>query len=152
MKISVLLTWIVFLYVGLAYFAHSLGCYYVGIKKLAFSSLGIREWWVGNWWQLGENPLHLLIVWVFVLILCWQLVAKMLVRRRMMSWRRIAKSLQAFAAHAFLFSFKLLLHLKLDHLVDYYSWWSVFVLFFFIKIASFNFWTILLKWSSKWRI
>ncbi|KAK4263746.1 hypothetical protein QN277_029121 [Acacia crassicarpa] len=49
----------------------------------------------------------------------------MLVRRRLMSWRRVAKSLLAFAAHGLLFSFTLLLVLKLDHVVNY-SWWTVF--------------------------
>lgn len=42
-----------------------------------------------------------------------------------MSWRRVAKSAQALAAHAFLFSFTLLLVFKLDHVV-YYSWWVIF--------------------------
>ncbi|GKV43906.1 hypothetical protein SLEP1_g51145 [Rubroshorea leprosula] len=50
----------------------------------------------------------------------------MLVQRRgVMSWRRVAKSLQALVAHAFLFSFTLLLALKLDHAVTY-SWWVIF--------------------------
>ncbi|XP_035840065.1 uncharacterized protein LOC110918710 isoform X4 [Helianthus annuus] len=42
-----------------------------------------------------------------------------------MSWRRIAKSLQAFCAHTSLFSFTLLLVLKLDHHI-FSSWWIVF--------------------------
>lgn len=42
-----------------------------------------------------------------------------------MSWRRVAKSVQALAAHALLFSFTLLLVLKLDHSVSY-SWWAIF--------------------------
>ncbi|XP_027363498.1 uncharacterized protein LOC113871023 isoform X3 [Abrus precatorius] len=49
----------------------------------------------------------------------------MLVRRRVMSWRRVAKSLQALLAHAFLFSFTLLLALKLDRFI-HYAWWVVF--------------------------
>ncbi|GFZ05905.1 transmembrane Fragile-X-F-associated protein [Actinidia rufa] len=49
-----------------------------------------------------------------------------MLRRKAMSWRRVSKSLQALAAHAFLFCFTLLLVLKLDHVV-YYSWW--FILF-----------------------
>ena len=48
----------------------------------------------------------------------------MLVRRRVMSWRGVAESLQALAAHGLLFSFTLLLGLKLDHVV-HYSWWYV---------------------------
>ncbi|XP_045828351.1 uncharacterized protein LOC123920196 [Trifolium pratense] len=50
----------------------------------------------------------------------------MLVRRRVMSWRRVAKSLQAMLAHAFLFSFTLLLVLKLDRFFIF-SWWTVFL-------------------------
>ncbi|KAA8541164.1 hypothetical protein F0562_025090 [Nyssa sinensis] len=42
-----------------------------------------------------------------------------------MSWRRVAKSVQALVAHTFLFSFTLLLVLKLDHVVSY-SWWIIF--------------------------
>ncbi|KAK7279571.1 hypothetical protein RJT34_24624 [Clitoria ternatea] len=49
----------------------------------------------------------------------------MLVRRRVMSWRRVAKSLQALLAHTFLFSFTFLLALKLDRVL-HYSWWVVF--------------------------
>jgi hypothetical protein len=43
----------------------------------------------------------------------------------MMSWRRVAKSLQALVAHGLLFSFTLLLALKLQHALPY-SWWFVF--------------------------
>ncbi|XP_022777000.1 uncharacterized protein LOC111318409 isoform X4 [Durio zibethinus] len=43
-------------------------------------------------------------------------------RRRVMSWRRVGKSLLALLAHALLFSFTLLLALKLHHGVSY-SWW-----------------------------
>ncbi|KAK7356979.1 hypothetical protein VNO80_16260 [Phaseolus coccineus] len=51
----------------------------------------------------------------------------MLVRRRVMSWRRVAKALQALVAHALLFSFTLLLALKLDRLLpDSWTWWKVF--------------------------
>ncbi|ESW15785.1 hypothetical protein PHAVU_007G102000 [Phaseolus vulgaris] len=51
----------------------------------------------------------------------------MLVRRRVMSWRRVAKALQALVAHALLFSFTLLLALKLDCLLpDSWTWWKVF--------------------------
>ncbi|XP_010523403.1 PREDICTED: uncharacterized protein LOC104801757 isoform X2 [Tarenaya hassleriana] len=49
----------------------------------------------------------------------------MLVQRRVMSWRRVWKSVQAAAAHVLLFSFTLLLVLKLDHVVTH-SWWIVF--------------------------
>ncbi|MCL7042043.1 hypothetical protein MKW94_029673 [Papaver nudicaule] len=42
-----------------------------------------------------------------------------------MSWRRIAKSAQAFIAHGLLFCFTLLLLLKLNHVVTY-SWWTIF--------------------------
>uniref|UniRef100_A0A2P2L969 Protein binding protein n=1 Tax=Rhizophora mucronata TaxID=61149 RepID=A0A2P2L969_RHIMU len=42
-----------------------------------------------------------------------------------MSWRRVAKSLQALVAHGLLFSFTLLLVLKLDHALSY-SWWTIF--------------------------
>ncbi|KAM7471161.1 hypothetical protein LguiA_009344 [Lonicera macranthoides] len=45
--------------------------------------------------------------------------------RKSMSWRRVAKSSQTLAAHCFLFSFTLLLLLKLDHSV-FFSWWIVF--------------------------
>ncbi|PSS08313.1 Kinesin-like protein [Actinidia chinensis var. chinensis] len=48
-----------------------------------------------------------------------------MLRRKAMSWRRVSKSVQALAAHAFLFCFTLLLVLKLDHIV-YYSWWFIF--------------------------
>lgn len=60
----------------------------------------------------------------FRLFLCnW--VARMLVQRRVMSWRRVATSLQAPAAHGLLLTFTLLLVLKLDHAVSY-SWWIIF--------------------------
>ncbi|MED6149741.1 hypothetical protein PIB30_065493 [Stylosanthes scabra] len=49
----------------------------------------------------------------------------MLVRRRVMSWRRVAKSLKALLAHALLFTFSLLLALKLDYVL-HSSWWTVF--------------------------
>ncbi|XP_019189801.1 PREDICTED: uncharacterized protein LOC109184201 [Ipomoea nil] len=42
-----------------------------------------------------------------------------------MSWRRVAKSLQALAAHSFLLCFTLLLVLKLDRII-FCSWWIVF--------------------------
>ena len=44
-----------------------------------------------------------------------------------MSWRRVAKSLQALTAHSLLLSFTLLLVLKLHHTISY-SWWSVLFL------------------------
>ncbi|KAJ4839857.1 hypothetical protein Tsubulata_030163 [Turnera subulata] len=47
-------------------------------------------------------------------------------RRVIMSWRRVGKSLQSLVAHSLLFSFTLLLALKLDHAVSY-PWWIVFV-------------------------
>ncbi|XP_059648610.1 uncharacterized protein LOC132294684 [Cornus florida] len=50
----------------------------------------------------------------------------MWVQRRVMSWRRVAKSLQAVVAHGSLFSFTLFLVLKLDCAVSY-SWWIIFV-------------------------
>lgn len=43
-----------------------------------------------------------------------------------MSWRRVGKSLQAVVAHGLLFSFTLLLVLKLDRPL-FYPWWIVFV-------------------------
>ncbi|KAJ0038066.1 hypothetical protein Pint_23335 [Pistacia integerrima] len=49
----------------------------------------------------------------------------MLIQRRVMSWRRVFKSLQALTAHALLFCFTLLLVLKLDHILPY-SWWITF--------------------------
>ncbi|XP_021659497.2 uncharacterized protein LOC110649289 isoform X3 [Hevea brasiliensis] len=50
----------------------------------------------------------------------------MLVRRGViMSWRRVAKSLQALVAHSLLFLFTLLLALKLDR-AGSYSWWIIF--------------------------
>ncbi|CBI15413.3 hypothetical protein AAG906_014101 [Vitis piasezkii] len=42
-----------------------------------------------------------------------------------MSWRRVAKSLQALTAHSLLLSFTLLLVLKLHHTISY-SWWIIF--------------------------
>lgn len=42
-----------------------------------------------------------------------------------MSWSRVAKAAQASSAHALLFTFTLLLVLKLDHVVSC-SWWIVF--------------------------
>ncbi|XP_073139839.1 uncharacterized protein [Henckelia pumila] len=42
-----------------------------------------------------------------------------------MSWRRVGKSLQQVAAHTLLFSFTVLLVLKLDHIVSC-SWWVIF--------------------------
>ncbi|XP_059453710.1 uncharacterized protein LOC132184192 [Corylus avellana] len=49
----------------------------------------------------------------------------MLVHRRVMSWRKVALSLQALVAHGLLFSFTLLLALKLQHALPY-SWWIIF--------------------------
>ncbi|CAL5372105.1 unnamed protein product [Camellia sinensis] len=48
-----------------------------------------------------------------------------MLRRIAMCWRRVAKSVQALAAHTFLFCFTLFLVLKLDHLLSY-SWWIIF--------------------------
>lgn len=48
-----------------------------------------------------------------------------MVQRRVMSWRRVAKALQAVVAHGLLFSFTLSLALKLDHVVSR-SWWTIF--------------------------
>ncbi|XP_024030770.1 uncharacterized protein LOC21405123 isoform X1 [Morus notabilis] len=42
-----------------------------------------------------------------------------------MNWRRVLNSVQALAAHSLLFSFTVLLVLKLDHVVSY-SWWIIF--------------------------
>ncbi|KAL1551227.1 hypothetical protein AAHA92_19095 [Salvia divinorum] len=42
-----------------------------------------------------------------------------------MSWRRVFKSFQVVVAHGLLFSFSVILSLKLDHVVNY-SWWLVF--------------------------
>ncbi|KAK7268369.1 hypothetical protein RIF29_21067 [Crotalaria pallida] len=49
----------------------------------------------------------------------------MLAGRRVMSWRRVAKSLHALVAHALLFSFTLILSLKLDHLLPSTWTWGV---------------------------
>lgn len=49
--------------------------------------------------------------------------------RRGMNWRQVAKSLQLVTSHALLFSFTLLLLIKLSNDVASFSWW--FVLFFF---------------------
>ncbi|KAL6187904.1 hypothetical protein ACLB2K_039299 [Fragaria x ananassa] len=49
----------------------------------------------------------------------------MLVQRRVMTWRSVAKSLQALSAHALLFTFTVLLALRLHHAVRY-PWWIVF--------------------------
>ncbi|KAL5544715.1 hypothetical protein UlMin_008499 [Ulmus minor] len=43
-----------------------------------------------------------------------------------MNWRRVLSSGQALAAHILLFSFTVLLVLKLDHVI-YYSWWVIFL-------------------------
>ncbi|KAL6994901.1 hypothetical protein U1Q18_005037 [Sarracenia purpurea var. burkii] len=48
-----------------------------------------------------------------------------MLRRKAMSWRRVAKSVQALAAHTLLFCFTLFLVLKLDHVV-HCSWWFIF--------------------------
>ncbi|KAL2935751.1 E3 ubiquitin-protein ligase XIAP [Bienertia sinuspersici] len=46
--------------------------------------------------------------------------------RHAMSWKRVAKSLQGVSAHGLLFTFTLLLVLKLDHMASF-SWWIVFL-------------------------
>ncbi|GAB4860958.1 hypothetical protein Ancab_036118 [Ancistrocladus abbreviatus] len=57
-------------------------------------------------------------------------------RRNAMSWRRVVKSLQAFAAHGLLFAFTLLLVLRLDHVIVC-SWWIVFLpLWLFHAVVS----------------
>ena len=53
---------------------------------------------------------------------------RMLVQRRVMTWRRVGKSLHALVAHGLLFAFTILLVLKLDHAVRY-PWWFVVFLF-----------------------
>ena len=65
-----------------------------------------------------------------------------------MSWRRVAKSLQALTAHSFLLSFTLLLVLKLHHTISY-SWWSVLFSFsmyvftcVYIRFFFFFFWWV----------
>ncbi|XP_021761265.1 uncharacterized protein LOC110726112 isoform X1 [Chenopodium quinoa] len=47
-------------------------------------------------------------------------------RRHAMSWRKVAQSSQGLAAHGLLFTFTLLLVLKLDH-PSSFSWWTVFL-------------------------
>ncbi|KDO70108.1 hypothetical protein CISIN_1g0121971mg, partial [Citrus sinensis] len=49
----------------------------------------------------------------------------MLTQRQVASWGRVFKSLQAVLAHGLLFTFTLLLSLKLDHALRH-SWWIVF--------------------------
>ncbi|EXB53992.1 hypothetical protein L484_022961 [Morus notabilis] len=49
----------------------------------------------------------------------------MLVQRRVMTWRRVGKSLHALVAHGLLFSFTILLVLKLHRAVRC-PWWIVF--------------------------
>ncbi|KAK6925218.1 hypothetical protein RJ641_009544 [Dillenia turbinata] len=49
----------------------------------------------------------------------------LMVDRKAMSWRRVGKSLQALGAHSLLFTFTLLLVLKLDHSLSC-SWWVIF--------------------------
>ncbi|CAL2232188.1 unnamed protein product [Prunus armeniaca] len=49
----------------------------------------------------------------------------MLVPRRVMTWRSVAKSLQPLLAHASLFTFTIFLVLKLHHAVRYH-WWIIF--------------------------
>ncbi|CAN4124745.1 unnamed protein product [Withania somnifera] len=51
-----------------------------------------------------------------------------------MGGRRVLKSLQAVVAHGLLFSFTLLLVLKLDHAL-HYSWWLVFVPLWFFHVV-----------------
>ena len=51
-------------------------------------------------------------------------VKKILVLRRVVIWRRVWKSFLAVSAHSLLFSFTLLLALKLDRVLSQ-SWWSV---------------------------
>lgn len=46
-------------------------------------------------------------------------------KKKKMSWSRVLKSAQAFAAHTFLLCFTLLLLLKLDHRISS-SWWIIF--------------------------
>ncbi|XP_052179454.1 uncharacterized protein LOC127792873 [Diospyros lotus] len=53
-----------------------------------------------------------------------------------MSWRRVAKSVQALVAHTLLLCFTILLVFKLDHLVSY-SWWIIFFpLWFFHAVVA----------------
>ncbi|KAK6921790.1 hypothetical protein RJ641_012297 [Dillenia turbinata] len=47
-----------------------------------------------------------------------------IIGREVMSWRRVGKSVQSVTAHSLLFSFSILVVLKLDHVV-FYSWWSI---------------------------
>ncbi|KAL0731336.1 hypothetical protein Bca4012_027430 [Brassica carinata] len=51
--------------------------------------------------------------------------------RRVMIWRRVWESFQAVSANGFIFSFTLLLALKLDHLLSH-SWWFVFTPFWWL--------------------
>ncbi|XP_077230990.1 uncharacterized protein LOC143864059 isoform X2 [Tasmannia lanceolata] len=48
-----------------------------------------------------------------------------MLRGKAMTWRRVAKSVQALIAHALLLTFTALLVLKLDRIVSY-SWWVIF--------------------------
>ena len=57
-----------------------------------------------------------------------------------MSWRRVAKALQALVAHVLLFSFTISLALKLDHVIRH-SWWLVF---------SFSFSSLIIHALSFW--
>nr|VDC87994.1 unnamed protein product [Brassica rapa] len=58
----------------------------------------------------------------------------MLVQRRVMRWKIIWKSFQAVSANGFIFSFTLLIALKLDHLLSH-SWWFVFTPLWWLCLA-----------------
>lgn len=65
-----------------------------------------------------------------------------------MSWSRVLKSAQAFAAHTFLLCFTLLLLLKLDHRISS-SWWLV-SFFFFLLFMLISFWVFVsFNWVTK---
>lgn len=76
-------------------------------------------------------------------------------RRHAMSWRKVAQSLQGLAAHGSLFTFTLLLVLKLDHIASF-SWWFVFnsYVFKFFKIydciicnlSLYTVWNFIMLW------
>ncbi|KAI4357867.1 hypothetical protein L6164_001789 [Bauhinia variegata] len=58
----------------------------------------------------------------------------MLAQRGLMSWRRVGKSLLALLGHGLLFSFTILLVLKVDHVV-HHSWWIIFSPLWFFHAA-----------------
>lgn len=123
----------------------------MSLKKPLFSKIRCRRLW---YFHLNSNYSFLCNSSFFFIFWNWwfdsqletsfffSLSSKkriMLTQRQVASWGRVFKSLQAVLAHGLLFTFTLLLSLKLDHALRHSWWWVLFFSFSMVLLLHFSF-------------